>query len=52
MNLSVIAFGAMTGFAILFMAAMFLMERNSRPIDFPKSDRAEDQDENPFEVSE
>jgi hypothetical protein len=52
MNLSVIAFGAMAGFAILFVAAMFLIERNSRPADFPKSDIAEAEDENPFEVSD
>lgn len=50
MNISVIAFGAMTGVVILFMAVMFLTERNSRPVDFPKSDIAEPEDDNPFKT--
>jgi hypothetical protein len=49
MNLSIIAFGVMTGFAILFLAAIFLMERSFKRPDFPKSDSTEAQDENPFE---
>lgn len=52
MNLSIIAFGVMTGFAVLFMAAMFLMERSSSRIEFPKSDVAETEDDNPFKISE
>jgi hypothetical protein len=38
----------MSGFAILFLAAIFLMERSSRPADFPKSDVTEARDKNPF----
>jgi hypothetical protein len=49
MNLSVIAFGVMAGFGILFVAAMFLMERNFKRPDYPKSDLTEPQDKNPFE---
>jgi hypothetical protein len=52
MNLSVIAFGVMAGFGILFVAAMFLMERNSGRPDFPKSDITETQDENPFKPAD
>jgi len=49
MSISLIAFGVMTGFAILFTAAIYVAERNSGGPDFPKSDMAEDPDENPFE---
>ena len=52
MTLSVIAFGVMAGFAILFVAAMFLVERNFDRPDFPKSDVTKTEDDNPFKVSE
>ena len=52
MNLSMIAFAAMAGFAILFVAAMFVMERKGTSVEFPKSDVADDSDENPFEATE
>lgn len=52
MNLSVIAFGAMTIFAIVFLAAMFLIEWNSNPAEFPKSDITEAEDDNPFKVAD
>jgi hypothetical protein len=48
MNLSLIAFIAMAGFTTLFVAAIFLIERNSKPADFTKSDITESPDENPF----
>jgi hypothetical protein len=47
-----IAFGAMSGFTILFLAAMFLLERSSRRVDFPKSDSTETRDDNPFASSD
>ena len=52
MNLSVIAFVVMTGFGILFMAGMFLMERSSSRVEFPKSDIAETEDDNPFKIAD
>jgi hypothetical protein len=51
MNLSVIAFGVMAGFGILFVAAIFLMERSSSRVDFSKQDTTDIKDENPFEPS-
>jgi hypothetical protein len=52
MNLSVIAFGVMAGFGILFVAAMFLMEWSSRRPDFPKTEISEEPDENPFKAAD
>ena len=52
MNLSIIAFALMAGFVILFVAAIYLIERNFRPTNFPKSDIAETEDNNPFTVSD
>jgi hypothetical protein len=50
MNLSVIAFGVMAGFGILFVAGMLLMEWNFKRPEYPKSDVA--QEENPFESAD
>jgi hypothetical protein len=52
MNLSVIAFGLMAGFGILFVAAMFLMEWSSKRPEFPKSDPSADPNESPFKSAE
>jgi hypothetical protein len=52
MNVSIIAFGVMTGFVVLFVAAAFLMERSSSRVEFPKSDIAETEDDNPFKVAD
>jgi hypothetical protein len=52
MNLSIIAFGVMTVFVVLFAVAIFLMERSSSRVEFPKSDLAETEDDNPFKVAD
>ncbi|HTR41204.1 MAG TPA: hypothetical protein VMH87_06275 [Pseudomonadales bacterium] len=52
MNLSIIAFGVMAGFGVLFMGATLLMDRSPSRVKFPKPDAAETEDDNPFKVSE
>jgi len=52
MNVSTIAFGLMTGFVVLFIAAAFLMERSSSRVEFPKPENAETEDDNPFKMAD
>jgi hypothetical protein len=49
MNLSVIAFGAMTGLMIVFVTGIVFLERASKRTNFPKSDV---EDKNPFESAD
>jgi hypothetical protein len=50
MTLSIIAFGAMTGLVVLFLAAIFLTERSSRTTKFRESDIPQAQDDHPFKT--
>jgi hypothetical protein len=52
MNVSIIAFGIMTGFVVLFGAAAFLMERSSSRVEFPKPENTETEDDNPFKIAD
>jgi hypothetical protein len=42
----------MTGIVVLFAVAIFLMERSSSRVEFPKSDIAETEDDNPFKIAD